>query len=115
MRLTELQQAFARDLISLFKYIHDQGYAFTLGEAYRTAEQAELYAKTGKGIKNSLHCKRLAIDINLFNDKNEFLSETKDHEVFGKYWESLNPANRWGGNFKRADGNHYERNDIHHT
>lgn len=112
MRLTTIQQLFARDLIKLFSYIHEQGYAFTLGEAYRTPEQAELYAKSDKGIKNSLHIKRLAIDINLFDDKNIFLTETKDHESFGKYWESLHPANRWGGCFKRPDGNHYERNEL---
>lgn len=112
MRLSVIQQLFARDLIKLFSYIHENGYSFTLGEAWRSPEQAELYARSGKGIKNSLHCKRLAIDINLFNDKNEFLTETKDHELFGRYWESLHPANRWGGDFKRPDGNHYERNEL---
>lgn len=111
MRLTEIQQSFTRDLELLFKYIHDKGYGFTLGESWRSPEQAEIYVKSGKGIKNSLHTKRLAIDLNLFNDKNEFLTETKDHEQFGKYWESLHPANRWGGRFSRPDGNHYERNE----
>lgn len=111
MRLSEIQQSFTRDLAVLFRYIHDKGYQFTLGESFRTAEQAEIYAKSGKGIKNSLHCKRLAIDLNLFNDKNEFLTETKDHEQFGIFWESLHPANRWGGRFTKPDGNHYERNE----
>ncbi|AXK61203.1 hypothetical protein C0J27_04205 [Candidatus Chromulinivorax destructor] len=90
----------------------EKKYNFTFGETMRTKEQAELYAQQGKGIKNSLHCKRLAIDINLFNPQGEFLSKSEDHTLFGEYWESLSPFNRWGGRFIRVDGNHYERNET---
>jgi hypothetical protein len=115
MQLSQLQQLFARDVVKLLLFIEEEGFFFTFGETYRTAEQAELYAKQGKGIVNSLHCKRLAIDINVFNEKCEFLTSTKDYEVFGKYWESLHPTNRWGGKFTdksgkpKPDGNHFER------
>ena len=95
----------------LFQFIDQQGYKFTYGEAMRSPEQAELYAKEGKGIADSLHCKRLAIDINLFKD-NVYLDKTEDYEFAGKYWDSLSPVNRWGGVFKRADGNHFERNEL---
>jgi len=108
----ESQQKFAHDVVSLLTYMLHQGYKFTFGETMRTKEQAELYAAQGKGIKNSLHCKRLAIDINLFNPQGEFLSKSEDHTLFGEYWESLSPLNRWGGRFKRVDGNHYERNET---
>jgi hypothetical protein len=111
MLLSELQQLFARDTLELFKEIYGLGYTFTYGEAMRSAEQAEIYAKEGKGIADSLHCKRLAIDINLFRD-GIYLDKTEDYVEIGKYWESLCPSNRWGGKFKRADGNHFERNDI---
>lgn len=110
--LQESQQKFAQDVVALLLYMLNQGYKFTFGETMRTKEQAELYAKQGKGIKNSLHCKRLAIDINLFDPQGEFLSKSEDHALFGEYWESLSPVNRWGGKFTRPDGNHYERNEA---
>lgn len=112
MLLSQLQQLFARDTVLLFQYINEQGYSFTYGEAMRSPEQAEIYAKTGKGIKDSLHCKRLAIDINLFNEKGKYMDMTVDYEKIGIFWENLSPSNRWGGSFKRCvDGNHFERND----
>jgi len=110
MRLTEQQSAFARDVAKLINWIFDNGFSVTLGEALRTPEQAELYAKEGKGIKDSLHCKKLAIDLNLFDHEGHYLSDTKSYEEFGVFWEGLNPLNRWGGRFTRADGNHFQRN-----
>ncbi len=117
MKLSEIQQLFARDIMYLFKYIEDQGYRCSFGEAYRTPEQAALYAQQVKGIKDSLHCKRLALDINLFDKDGKFLDDTLSHKQFGLYWESLSPMNRWGGGFHKKDGtpfpdaNHYERNE----
>lgn len=111
MLLSELQQLFARDTVLLFQYILDQGYTFTYGEAMRSLDQAAIYAKEGKGISDSYHCKRLAIDINLFKD-GKYLEDEKDYEIFGLYWESLSPSNRNGRNFKRSDANHFERNQL---
>lgn len=117
MKLSEIQQLFARDVVKLLQHIEDKGYKYTFGETYRTPEQAEIYAKEGKGIKNSLHCQRLAIDINLFDADGKFLEHEQDHREFGIYWEFMNPMNRWGGKFKDKDGkpfpdaNHYERNE----
>ena len=111
MKLSEIQQEFSMDVVKLLQYISSQGYKFTLGEVFRTPEQAKLNAASGTGILNSLHCQRLAIDINLFKD-DVFLQDTKDHEPFAQFWTSLHPNNRWGGTFKRIDGNHYERNQT---
>jgi hypothetical protein len=112
MKLSQIQQLFARDTIELFQFIHSLNYSFTYGEAMRSPEQAEIYAKSGKGIADSLHCKRLAIDINIFNENGEYLEKTEQYQTFGRFWENLSPCNRWGGNFKsRKDGNHFERND----
>lgn len=105
MSLSELQQTFALNVARLIERIFQQGYACTLGEALRTQEMADLYAKQGKGIKNSLHLKRLAIDLNLFKE-GKYLTDTESHRPFGEWWETLDPLNRWGGRFK--DGNHYE-------
>lgn len=109
MNLSKQQQLFTKDVATLINFIFSQGYSCTLGEVYRTKEQAEIYAKQGKGIINSLHCQRLAIDLNLFDKDDNYLDKSEDYERFGCFWESLDSQNGWGGRFKRADGNHFER------
>lgn len=109
MNLSKEQQLFAKDVGTLINYIYSSGYSATFGEAFRTHEQAVIYAHEGKGIKDSLHCDRLAIDLNLFKDSN-YLTDFKDYERFGCFWESLDAKNRWGGRFKPLiDSNHFER------
>ena len=119
MNPTNLQIAqfqFIQNVAKLIEYIFDNNHLCTLGEAWRSKEQALLYAKQGKGIADSLHCKRLAIDLNLFDRNEKYLTDSKDYEQFGIYWESLHPDNRWGGRFKdkngnpKPDGNHFQRN-----
>lgn len=111
MALWEKQALFTKNVASLIKFIDDHDHYATLGEAFRTQEQAKIYERTGKGILNSLHCKRLAIDINLINSEGKYLVDSSDYRKFGLYWESLHPSNRWGGMFKRPDGNHFEMKD----
>jgi len=105
MTLSERQQIFATNVARLILNINGSGCACTFGEVYRTPEQAALNAANGIGIKNSLHCKRLAVDLNIFR-QGIYLSNTEAYTPFGEYWESLDPLNRWGGRFK--DGNHFE-------
>ena len=113
MKLSQKQAVFAHNVAKLIEFIYSKGYSCSLGETYRTAAQALAYSKEGKGIANSLHCKRLAIDINLFSPDGSYFPETKDYEPFGKFWEALDPLNRWGGTFEtRPDGNHYEMRDL---
>jgi len=114
MTLLEHQKTFALNVSALIKFIFDCGYFCTFGEAMRTPEQAEIYAKEGKGVRNSLHCKRLAVDLNIFKKDGTFLQEAKDYEQFGIFWEKLHGMNRWGGFFvskyggKIIDGNHFD-------
>lgn len=108
MSLSDKQKVFTKNVAKLIEYIFFKNYSCTFGEAFRSKEQAEIYAKQGKGIKDSLHCQRLAIDLNLFSPEGKYLTQTKDYEQFGIFWESLHPENRWGGRFK--DGNHFEIN-----
>jgi len=103
--INNLQFIFAQNVAELIRYIYSCGYTVSLGEAWRPPEVAEIYEKQGKGIKNSLHCLRLAIDINLFKD-GKYLSDTDSHRYFGDYWEDLHLNNRWGGRYD--DGIHYE-------
>ena len=104
MSLREKQSEFARCVAELIHFATVHGYEVTFGETYRSPETAQRYADMGVGIANSLHCKRLAIDLNLFRD-GDWLTKTKDHEPLGVYWEGLHPLARWGGRFR--DGNHY--------
>jgi hypothetical protein len=83
------------------------GYQVTLGEALRSPEEAARLAKLGKGIKNSLHIVKLAIDLNLFKN-GKYLDKTGDHLPLGEWWEEQSFADIkccWGGRF--GDGNHY--------
>ncbi len=102
MTLREKQSKFALMVANLIKQASILGYEVTLGEAYRTPEQAKLNEQKGTGIARSLHCDRLAIDLNLFKD-GIWLTSTADHQKLGEWWESIGGS--WGGRFK--DGNHY--------
>ena len=101
MTLREKQSKFALMVANLLYHMSNEGYECTLGWAYREPGTSEAIGKLGD---RSLHCKRLAIDINLFKD-GKYLKSTKAHEPFGLYWESIGGS--WGGRFKSGDGNHY--------
>jgi hypothetical protein len=105
--LHKMQVTFTDNISYLIGFAYNQGYELTFGEAYRTPEQAALNAKKGTGIVNSLHCKRLAVDFNVFKD-GEYLTKSEDLKELGEYWKSLNKDNAWGGDFKSLpDGNHF--------
>lgn len=107
------QFVFAKNLSLLVQFIFASGYFCTYGEAFRTHEQALIYAAHNQGIVNSLHCNRLAIDLNLFSKDGKYENDYKAYERFGKYWESLDRANRWGGDFKRLrDLDHFEMRPL---
>lgn len=106
MKLSEAQQVFARNVATLIQWAYANGYAVTLGEAWRPPETAAIYAERGRGSASSLHCQRLAIDLNLFRG-GKYLTRTADHAPLGAYWKNLHTRNAWGGDFARPDGNHY--------
>ncbi len=106
MSLSERQQRFAVMVAKLVMHVQSlPGYAVTLGEAYRTPEQAALNAAKGIGIKDSLHCSRLAVDLNLFIN-GVYQSQTFAYKELGEFWKGL--GGTWGGDFTRQDGNHFE-------
>ncbi len=112
MTLSDKQTIFAKNVPLLINYIYSKGFMVTFGEAFRTAEQAKIYAAEGKGIIDSLHCKRLAIDLNLLDKNGTYLSDAESYKQFGEYWTTLHPLNRWGGIFTRVDADHFEMQDI---
>ena len=113
MKLYEQQSLFALNVSKLIQFINNNSYHVTFGDAYRSPAMAAIYAQEGKGIINSLHSKRLAIDLNLFDLNGDYLQDEKHFEQFGIYWESLHNNNRWGGRFKKlCDYNHFEMQEI---
>lgn len=109
MKLYEKQSIFAQNVAKLLQFIDHQGFNATFGETYRTPEQAKINAASGKGIANSLHCQRLAIDLNLLDRGGSYLTDKCQYQPFGEYWKTLNPSNKWGGDFIHlVDSNHFQ-------
>lgn len=107
MTLREQQSLFVMLVGGLIEHAYSAGYELTFGEAWRTPEQARLNAQRGSGIVNSLHCERLAIDLNLFRD-GKLLTSVEDYRPLGEYWKSLHSLARWGGDFTtRPDADHF--------
>lgn len=104
LTLGQKQRLFTRLVGELIAYAYSQGYELSLDWCYRPLDIAAIYASQGIGVKDSLHTKRLAIDLNLFRD-GVWLRATEDHRPLGEWWEERDPLCRWGGHF--GDGNHY--------
>lgn len=109
MTLREKQSIFVFKVAELIVHARWLGYELTFGDAYRSKEEAARLAKLGVGIKTSLHCQRLAIDLNLFK-KGVLLTKSEEYAPLGIWWEKQSPEDDsyeccWGGRFK--DGNHF--------
>lgn len=111
MSLSDEQAAFLLDACKLIQFATSLDFKITGGELARTAEQQAIYFKSGRSkTMNSNHLKRCAIDLNFFKD-GKIIWDRQTIAPLGKYWESLSPKNRWGGNFKSlVDCPHFERN-----
>jgi len=125
------QFRFSRAVVRLIDYAHTLGYQVTLGEVYRSDEQAEIHAlgfsgrealaslvenmfpllakkirnNRGNGIRNSVHCSRLAIDLQLFDQKGNWLQDTYPYALLADFWEALDDDHRAG--VRWGDTPHY--------
>lgn len=109
MTLLEKQQAFSMVLSRFLQTLFYKGYSVTLGDAYRSKECAALNAKQGNGISNSLHCIRLAVDLNLFMG-DRYLTRADEYKEAGEIWEKYSNADytcTWGGRFTPPDAGHF--------
>ena len=111
MSLRHTQNLFLQDVIKLLQKAQELGFEPTFGEVYRPIEMQQIYIKTGRSqTMNSMHLKRLAIDLNLFRDGR--LANKAEVQPLGDFWTSLNPKNVWGGNWKSlVDTPHFERKE----
>jgi hypothetical protein len=117
MALGQEQEIFAGHVAQLINKAIDLGFGVRLGECMRTPEQQKLYFNSGRSkTMNSQHLKKLAIDLNLITQGR--LATAKEINELGKWWESLDPKNRWGGSWRGlvesgqssfVDSPHFER------
>lgn len=117
MSLLRDQSSFLLHVAELIRKASELGFLVSGGELYRTPEQQALHVKNGRSkTMNSQHLKRLAVDLNFFreqaNGEYKLTYEVAELQALGNYWESLDPANRWGGNWNSfKDAPHFERRD----
>jgi hypothetical protein len=70
----------------------DRGrHQISLGEAHRPEWVAATYAKRGLGIAESLHTKKLAVDLMLFVD-GEFQDKPEPYKPLADLWLEIGPA-----------------------
>lgn len=106
MNLGQHQEIFSAHLAALICEAVKRGYGVRIGEVERTVEQQKLYMQSGRSkTMNSMHLKKCAADLHFTKDGQLYYPEE-----LGKYWESLDPLNSWGGNWKTfKDRPHFER------
>jgi hypothetical protein len=111
MPLVNEQAEFLLDAVKLILKASEMGFTLTGGELYRSLEQQQIHFKNGRSkTMKSNHLVRCAIDLNFFKD-GKLTYDKALLKPIGDYWESLNPKNRWGGNFNSiVDVPHFERN-----
>lgn len=118
MGLNREQAIFLQHVAELIRKAPDLGLTLTAGELYRTPEQQALHVKNGRSqTMNSQHLKRLAIDLNFFettpDGKLNLVYDSDAVRQLGAFWESLDAANRWGGNWQSfKDAPHFERREA---
>lgn len=104
--MSKIQEAFAQSTALLIQQAAILGYTVTLGEAWRTPEQAQWNADHGTGIAHSLHMERLAIDLLLFKD-GAYLTGAEGYTELGEWWKAQGPTYRYGGDFATRDYGHF--------
>lgn len=111
MTLGQKQEEFARCLARFLAWIFAQGWSVRLGEVYRPPFTAAEYARKGKGIKNSVHTKKLAVDLYLVKD-GKVTWNNADYEPLAKQWISMHKFARAGHYFKNRKGQ-AKRDSVH--
>jgi len=106
MTLGSHQEAFSADLAKLIMEAIQLGYGVRIGEVLRTPEQQKIYVDTGRSkTMNSIHLKKCAADLHFV--KNGVIYYPIE---LGRFWESLNPLNQAGMNWKTfVDSPHFQR------
>lgn len=109
MTLGEKQEIFTSNIAKLINFAEYKGYKCRIREVQRTQELQDIYIRLEKSkTRNSKHLDSLAADI-YFTRDGKILEQKQQLQEIGDYWESLNPKNSWGGNWKSfMDCPHFE-------
>lgn len=103
------QQLFARCIAKLLHFTYTTDWNKQLGFKSVELRLDDFNRPDKKGhMVGSRHFERCAGDILL--DVNGKYIEESHHPVYvamGKFWESLDTRCRWGGRFRKVDGNHF--------
>lgn len=107
MSLNAKQARFTYKIAKLIVWANEElGVELIGSELFRTKEQAEIYAREGVGIKNSVHRKKLALDMYVFKD-DKILWTGDEYKLIANKWKTMDEDARWGGDFRRRDVYHY--------
>jgi predicted chitinase len=115
MCLIREQSTFLLHVAELVHKSYEMGFQVSGGELFRTSEQQALHVRNGRSkTMKSQHLRRLAIDLNFFKPKPggelRLISDVEELRPVGQFWEGLDSANRWGGNWASfKDAPHFER------
>lgn len=97
--LRQQQSIFAKLIGQLLVWIYEQeGWAVTFADFYRGDHLGHA--------TNSVHYIRLAADLNLFVNAVWMTTDCPEWRIIGAHWKTLDPACRWGGDWKKGDFNH---------
>ena len=104
--LQDAQRTFASCVPLLITHAMTQGYGVRGAEWFRSREEALRLSRTFDahwhplGIRNSLHCDRLAIDL-VLDIKTDVgvwrLAMGEEYRPLGEWWMNLDPRLAWGG------------------
>lgn len=101
MSTSKEQFIFLKNSLLLMDYAIKLGFILTYGEVSRTIEQQTIYFKSGKSkTMDSNHLRKMAIDLN-FIKNGKLITDPEILLPIGKYWMSLHPKNRWGGDWNK--------------
>ena len=108
MTLSKKRCLFSRNISYLVIYLNTLPETMAaLDQVKRPQELADLYAERGIGIKDSLHRDGMAADILLYLN-GIYQVNTEAYRKAGEMWKEMHPHHRWGGDFPKPDGNHFE-------
>ena len=105
--LLEKRLRFTRHLTDLIVHFNQKpGVDVAYGRDFDEQFERTKSGKVVRHMRNSLHYLGLANDVALYIN-GEYQELTEAYAEMGAYWKSLDADNRWGGDFKKADGNHF--------
>jgi hypothetical protein len=104
MTLREKQEQFTLKVSYLIRWAFDHGYTLSFGDAYRNPKFSKEQLGQDKSYFHdwSFHCKRLAVDFNLFKN-GEYLTKSEDYKPLADYWKSIGGS----AGIDWKDGNHF--------